>query len=397
MRSRRIHLAIAILGALAASSRPAAADLDSELRKCLGTARGGCVADADLKRCLQQVDPVSKDILKNTRLSAEQRARALEWRFEAVRLLCRGPLRDDGCGGSTVERVAMVLDYSKRPQPDLIIAAPRSKQPESGFKRWTVGRRVTDDLDPTGGGRTTFPAMLAYSHDMREPGGEDVIVKGSARVMTAPRDIASGQAAAGLGVQMDTDSQRPAKEGRVDIIAPISLSWTWPGHPILAIESLQLTISPDFQTDRLGRRHVYLGTAGVAMSGPLGAGFQRKLGMFSYYFLPAAQLELGNVQDAGGSAKYEGLKASGTWNRPVLDIVAELKLPVGTCEWSLSVEPTLRYDSRSTRWSTYGEEVLALQFDQAGHWFMAASYSDGMQPPTLAPTTSWMLGLGVKY
>jgi hypothetical protein len=374
-------------------------ELDKALRDCLGADAPNCVPDSALKRCLLVVDTVTKQIAHASGISAGRRDTLLMDRLKLVKLMCEELAPDPACHGVTIERVGMALQYTSRAQADLVLAAPYTQQAEKHSRRWAVVRKVTDDFDPTGETKALFPAMFAYSHDMRVAASEDIIAKGSVRVTGRPSNLTSGEFVPAAGLQLDVESSQPASAGRIDFATPLAWRDTYPTKEFFGVESLRLLVTPDFQTDRAGRRHVYQINVSLTVAGPFHAGVppkKKQTGLRKYY-LPSLSLESGKVQDAGGNAEFESLKQGGAWSRPVLSTIIGLKRTIAGHEWSLSAEPSLRYDSQSNRSSTYSEEILAFGVDDDSHLFAAANYADGRKPPALESATTWLIGLGIKY
>jgi len=171
------------------------------------------------------------------------------------------------------------------------------------------------------------------------------------------------------------------------------------------VESFTVGLTPKYVSDRAFRREVHeIVLHGGFSANALAAGFVRpkrvrndgvKLPAVSWYWVPAAQLELGRVVDAGGNLQLLPLtgqryvRLASRARVTIFPSAISEQLRVNADYW-------IRRDVEAAWWRTYFEGSLTHDIAFSGKAELTLLFRRGRKPPQFTDLTEVILGLGVR-
>jgi hypothetical protein len=273
-----------------------------------------------------------------------------------------------------------------------------------GAKFWsnlTVKRGTFDDFDPRHE-EYKAPSVISYTYDAQSVDHKNQFLwLGS---LSYPLVLENFGPNAGhtfllkVGVDADIEPLKPANETTVSSVLAPSINWFISGSRRAVFETLTLSASAKYTTDRTFDEKVQeLGVSVQPTSKYLQMGMLWKVpGLgFGVTYQPTFGLEWGKVVDAAGNASLAAIEAAGAYTRAVGAMAVVLK-PSWAMRLSASATCTWRYDLGEHWWRSFLDANVLYDIDDKKTVALTLAYRLGRKPPDFKKKDQVLFGIGLR-
>lgn len=265
--------------------------------------------------------------------------------------------------------------------------------------RWTVSRNLTDSTNPATPKKAKVPAVMTVVED-RVKDKTTATVYGTLAYNAYFDPVAWTRW--DLSLAVDSSTADPVSKSSVTLAAPLTKSFA---NPEGIVEGVDLSISPQFQTDRAFDRRAYQLIASASfLSTRLG-----RMGQFTcmpvidcssgenairFMWTPKLGYETGRVDDAGRNANLAIIKQQGTYSRLVPSVAVDVYPEALSDNLSFQLAYRHRYDLKEGWDRGYGEVSMLYAMNKDKTLFLVGTYRKGRKDLTFDPIDSVLLGFG---